>query len=570
MPVKGHFSPCFLDKNRVGCYSNQRGEKHDIGCLFRDSALKAGAHYFRKQGFAMYKKFYGLKDRPFNPVPDPGYLYLSSYHRDALAYLTAEAEKNSNPIIFTGDIGTGKTVLLRTFLKTLGPEVNLVQIFYSGNDRVRLLQMILLEMGIDSGQTDVDSLRSEIKEHLGNLLREGREVFLVIDEAQDLDEDALDEACLLSRLEVDGRHLVRVILAGLPKLQENIDSLSNLDCRDNITKPYYLKKLSDEDIPKYIHHRLATAGCTDVTVFPEDVLSEISHFSRGIPRLINMICDAVLLYGYFSEKKVVTMSLFKEVIADLFNNGNAEDGYQYETAAVASGIVGADQDTRSGEEPGDIHSGEKDLEGNGKPRTEEMPVQDVDSRQGRPLPMTVLVLEKNARMRVRLEDKYREAGINTVVLSTLEGLFKTLESSSDLGLHVLVADSSFFFAKGGSEDSAGKDALDRIQRDYAHMPLIVTATLPLTVIRTKLFQRGIPLLLHKPDLNRIDLSEVQTQFDSFFNELQICLSNIHSQFGAIYQKTIKWLTDSQGVIAASERRAKGSSRSNSGGNINEE
>ncbi len=522
----------------------------------------------------MYEKFYGLKDRPFNPVPDPGYLYLSSYHKDALAYLTTETEKNSNPIIFTGDIGTGKTVLLRTFLKAMGPEVNLAQIFYSGNDRVQLLQMILLEMGIDSGQTNVDSLRSEVKEHLSNLLREGRETFLIIDEAQDLGEDALDEACRLSGLEVDGRHLVRVILAGLPGLRDNIYALSNLDCKNTIAEPYYLKNLPDEDIPEYIRHRLATAGCTDFTVFPEDVLREICHFSRGIPRLINMICDAILLYGYFADKQVVTMSLFKEVITDLFNHGSVEDSYQYETPAVASGRVSADQALGSGEEPvsplSDIYSEEKDLEGDGKPRTEELSVQNVGSRQERSLPMTVLVLEKNARMRVRLEDQYREAGINTVVFSTLEGLFETLESSSDLGLHVLIADSSFFFAKGGSEDPAGKDALDRIQRDYAYMPLIVTATLPLTVIRTKLFQRGIPLLLHKPDLNRVDLSEVQTQFDTFFNELQLCLSNIHSQFGAIYQKTIKWLTDSQGVTAASKRRAKGSNRSNSGGNINEE
>jgi general secretion pathway protein A len=522
----------------------------------------------------MYEKFYGFKDRPFNPVPDPGYLYLSSYHKDALAYLTAEAEKNSNPIIFTGDIGTGKTVLLRTFLKALGPEVNLVQIFYSGNDRVQLLQMILLEMGIDSEQNNVEGLRSEVKEHLSNLFREGREVFLIIDEAQDLDEDALYEACLLSGLEVDGRHLVRVIFAGLPKLRENIYSLSNLDCKDTIAEPYYLKNLPDEDIPQYIHHRLATAGCTDFTVFPEDVLREICHFSRGIPRLINMICDALLLYGYFSEKKVVTMSLFKEVIADLFNNGKAEDSYQYETASVASDYVSADQETMSGEEPvsplPDIYSEEKDPEGNGNSRTEELSVHGVGSRERGLLPMTVFVLEKNARMRVRLENKCREKGVDSVMLSTLEELFATLESSSDLGLHVLVADSSFFFAKGGNEDSAGNDALDRIQRDYAYMPLIVTATLPLTVIRTKLFQRGIPLLLHKPDLNRVDLSEVQTQFDGFFNELQLCLSNIHSQFGAIYQKTITWLADSQGVTATSERRVKGSKRSNSGGNINEE
>ncbi|GMT48367.1 MAG: hypothetical protein IEMM0007_1933 [bacterium] len=518
----------------------------------------------------MYEKFYGFKDRPFNSVPDPGYLYLSSYHKDALAYLTSETEKNSSLIIFTGDIGAGKTVLLRTFLKSLGPEVNLVQIFYRGNDRVQFLQMILLEMGIESGQNNIDVLRSDIKEHLADLYRKGRETFLIIDEAQDLDENALDEACLLSRLEVDGHHLVRVILAGLPKLQENIYSLGNLDLMDSITKPYYLKNLSEEDIPKYIHHRLGTAGCTDVTIFPENVLSEICHFSRGIPRLINMICDAVLLYGYFSEKKVVTMSLFKEVIADLFSNGGAEDSLQYESASVASGCVSADQDTGSGAEPEDVCSEETCLEGDGHSRTEELSVQCAGSRAGGILPMTVFVLEKNIRMRVRLEDKCHEVGINSVMLSTLEEFFATLESSSDPGFNVLVADSSFFFAEGGGEDSAGKDALDRIQGDLAYMPLIVTSTLPLTVIRARLFQRGIPLFLHKPDLDRIDFSEVRTQLDGFFNELQLCLSNIHSQFGAIYRKTIKWITDSQSVTAASARRVKRSNRSNSGGNINEE
>ncbi|NOZ24546.1 MAG: AAA family ATPase [Nitrospirae bacterium] len=463
--------------------------------------------------------------------------------------MKSEVERKSNPIIFTGEIGSGKTVLLRTFLKSLGPGNDLFQILYRGNDRAQFLQMILLEMGVEPECDGVDELRSVLEGHLKGLLREDGETFLVIDEAQELGGDTLDEICLLSRLKEDGRHLVRIIMAGLPELRDRVCASSDFACSDAVTEPYHLRRLPDEEIPKYIHHRLAIAGCTDPGIFPDDVLREICRFSRGIPRLINMICDAALLYGHFSGKKVLTMALLKEVIADVFDNANTEESYQYETASVASVYVSADYaEDRDRDATSDVRA-EKAHEDTD--RTEDQPQQGVCKCQSGPIPMTVLLLERNARMRVRLEDRFHEKGVSTVVLSTLEELFKTLDSSNERGLQVLVADASFFFARGGTEDPEGKKALDRIQSDYAYLPLIVTATLPLTVIRTKLFQRGIPLLLYKPDLNRIDLSEVHTQFDSFFNELQRCLSNIHSQFEAICQKTIRWLTEPQ----ASEKQA---------------
>ncbi|HEB74848.1 MAG TPA: hypothetical protein ENJ04_00660 [Nitrospirae bacterium] len=498
----------------------------------------------------MYRKFYGLKDRPFNSVPDPGYLYLSPNHKEALDYLKTEVERGSNPVVFTGDIGSGKTVLLRAFLKSLEAGSDIIQILYRGNDRAEFLQMILLEMGTEPESDGVEDLRSEIDARLRESLREGREVFLVIDEAQELGTDALDEVCRLSGLQEDGRRLVRVVMTGLPVLRER---LSASGCGDAPGAPYHLRGLPDEEIPGYIRHRLAIAGCTDTGIFPDDVLREISRFSKGIPRLINMICDAALLYGHFSEKKVLTMPLLKEVIADVFDNANTEESYQYETASVASSYVSTDADYEAGS---DDHVPSQDVDAEkahgDEAVAEAKSVPEVCSCHTGPIPMTVLLLERNARMRVRLEDRFTENGVSTVVLSTLDELFRTLESANDRGLQVLVADASFFFAKGGTEDPEGKKALDRIQRDHAYLPLIVTATLPLTVIRTKLFQRGIPLLLYKPDLNRIDLSEVHTQFDGFFDELQRCLSNIHSQFEAICQKTIRWLTEPQASDKSTE------------------
>ncbi len=471
----------------------------------------------------MYEEFYGLKERPFNPVPDPRYLYPSQHHKDALAYLTSETKKGTNPIVFTGEIGTGKTLLLRSFLRSLKPGVEVVQVMYRGNERAQLLQMILLEMGLVPSGKDVDALRKELEGHLAGLQREERKAVLVIDEAQDLGMDALDEVLHTAGMEAGGERLVRVIISGLPELTERIRSLDKSTSEGS--PAFHLERLHEGDVPAYIRHRITIAGGKDASLFPDDVMAEIRRFSRGTPRLINMICDALLLYGFFSGTRDITTSLLKEVFSDLFNNG--EDPYVYgevhDLPAAAAGT------TTGAEGP-------------------EMPVAPqpggAATRPG-PLRMSVLVIEKNARMRVKLEERFLERGIKAVTLSKVEEVFDHLDQASAKELQILVADASFFFAKGGAEDREGGKLLDRIQSEYAHVPLLVTSTLPLTVIRTRLFQRGIPFLLYKPDLSRVDLTEVQAQFDQFFDELRLCLTNMYSQYAAIYHRTMTWLSGPQ-------------------------
>lgn len=224
-----------------------------------------------------------------------------------------------------------------------------------------------------------------------------------------------------------------------------------------------------------------------------------------------MICESLLIAGYTSNEKIITAAVLKEVLDNMFYKAGPENEPQYAQLNAAPGP------------PDNISN-----------------IRDIPDDMPHPLPLTVIVLEKNARMRVHLEDELRKNGFNYIMTTELEELFARLDQAKDSALQVAVVDASLFFGEGGREDTVGKSALDRIQTAYTHLPLIMTAALPLTAMRTRLFQRGISFLLKKPDLSRVDLSEVSTQFNNFFDELQYTLTNIHSQFDAFYHRVIKW------------------------------
>jgi len=518
----------YLDSNGNFCYSDEANFSEKL-CLNTEAR--------------MYKKFYGLRDRPFSLNPDPGYLYLGRYHQEALACLSSRDKKNSHFLIFTGDIGSGKTSLLRTFVKNLGPEVELAQVVYPPNDRIELLQMILRSLDIKSTEDTLDALRAKIQKHLVRQRGKGKKTLLVIDEAQSLGEDALKETIWFSKLEGDNQYLTRcfarVILVGLPELLKKFSSLPGVDFKGLGVENFSLQNLPDGEVHKYIDLRLATAGCCNFAIFPEEVINEIGRFSGGNPGLINMTCDAALLYGYCANAKIITLPMLKEVLNDQFHEQKAETHSQPELYPDVS--ISDTAKSNTGEQqllPEQIQKA-CSKKSHLKPHDtgiEDSSVKDMRPGQDNTLPLTVLMFEKSARIRVHLEDKLQEQGFNLVVLPRLDDLFKVLSRSTTLELQVLVADAAFFFTEGGREEPFGKRALDRIQAVYPYLPLIITSTLPLTSIRTKLFQRGVPFLLNKPDLNCVDMSEVPIRFNMFFDELKSCLKNIHSQFGAFYQR----------------------------------
>jgi general secretion pathway protein A len=454
----------------------------------------------------MYKEYYGLQDKPFTLTPDTKYLYPGSFHKEALDCLSSGIKNDSRLVILTGEIGSGKTLLLRSHVKELSQAFKVIYVFYPTSSCMQLLQMILLNISIKTIHSKLDMLREELKKQLIKSIQAKKRPILVIDEAQNLDKDALSEIIELTKLKENNERLLSVILVGLPELQNKLSSHYSPGA-DNVPN-YHLKNLPEKDIPKYIHYRLTKAGCSDLSVFPDGIINEIGAFSKGTPRLINMICESLLIAGYTSNEKTITAAVLKEVLDNMFYKAGQENDPQKEQLKASPGP------------PSNII--------------------DIPDDMAHPLPLTLIVLEKNARMKVHLENELRKNGFDFIMTTELEELFARLDQAKDSTLQVAVVDASLFFDEGGQEDTVGNSALDRIQTSYTHLPLIMTAALPLTAMRTKLFQRGIPFLLKKPDLSRVDLSEVSARFNNFFDELKYTLTNIHSQFDAFYHRVIKW------------------------------
>jgi type II secretory pathway predicted ATPase ExeA len=490
----------------------------------------------------MYKAFYGFQDKPFSQTPDLKYYYPGSSQKEALRFLSSAIKlDNSNHIVLTGGIGSGKTMLLRGFVKNLGKNYSVIHVCYPAAAGSQLLQMILQSAGIESNQEDSELLRKELTEHLITMHKKRKRTVLVVDEAQNIGDDALKEACRLSELKTGKNYLVKIVFSGLPGMMKKNNALQQAGLPGK-TEIIHLNNLSIEEVSEYIKHRLATGGHADVTVFPEDMIMEIGRLSGGAPRIINMICDALLTHGFLAHEKIISQVTLKEVISKLFYLDSA-DRIQPEQSLAPSdskitvkGIAGGSV-TADGNKQGNSLNAAAETSVH---REKVKVVQDKIPLPEHRLPLTILIVEKNARMKVHLENEFRKQGCNFLAFQRLEELLEVLDSPMEFQLPIIVADASFFFNMTGDEDLKGKGILDSIQARYAYIPVIMTSTLPLTAIRTKLFQRGIPFLMKKPDLTDIDMSEVRSQLDLFFNTLQNSIANIHYQLGQFYNMVIKW------------------------------
>ena len=444
----------------------------------------------------MYEEFYGLRDKPFSLTPDTSCLFLGSYHREALQFLTEGTAAGNAFLALTGDVGAGKTVVLRSFVKGLGDEFAVIQVFYPSGDVKELFQMILSETGLSCRETDISDLRKELQDRLDMIGRAKKTPLVVIDEAQNLGTDALREMLLLFGGAAAAPR-ARIVLCGQPPLR---DILLSLNAGGRVSIPaYHLQSLPHSAIPDYICYRLAAAGCRDNALFPDDVIAEISRLSRGVPRLINTMCDALLAQGYLSGEKSITLSLLHSFPLSMSCNASA---------AQVHGGHAAD------------------------------PGSPTDNR----LPMTVLILEKNRRSLIHVETRLLKHGFSCTSADSLEDLFSQLAEGEGKSLMVPVIDAAFLFSEGRYEEDDGTGSLDRLLAEYAGSPVIVTSVLTLTSVRMQLFRRGIPYFLEKPDVNTLSLSDIDESFDAFFVELQGCLGRIHRQFSAFYRA---WITSAR-------------------------
>jgi len=263
----------------------------------------------------MYTEFYGLSGRPFSLTPDPDFLYLSKNHREALAHLTYGVESRSGFVMVTGEVGAGKTTLLRTLVRNLGDSLVLSQVTNTRVSYKELLELILEDFGLNPRGLSKTALLSTLNEFLIERYREGRNCVVIVDEAQNLAVSTLEGLRMLSNLETEKTKLLHLVLSGQPGLRDLIDSPQLEQLRQRITVRYHLGPLSVGEVGEYIQHRLSRV-VTDperAPVFPDEVVPIIHQATGGIPRLVNVLCDAALLHGYVEETRELGPGLVREV-----------------------------------------------------------------------------------------------------------------------------------------------------------------------------------------------------------------------------------------------------------------
>jgi general secretion pathway protein A len=253
----------------------------------------------------MYCSFYGITEKPFSITPDPRFLYLGKTHKEAFAHLLYGIRERGGFIVVTGEIGAGKTTLCRGLLSHLDEDTLVAFIFNPTLSALELLKSINEDFGIPSKGATKKELIDELNQFLLAKRKEGKNTVLIIDESQSLDGEVLEQIRLLSNLETETEKLLQIILMGQPEFRHILEQPRLLQLNQRVTVRYHLQALSREETAEYIHHRLSVIDGTEKVFFTPEALKKIWRSTRGVPRLINVLCDRALLAGYGKKKKQI-------------------------------------------------------------------------------------------------------------------------------------------------------------------------------------------------------------------------------------------------------------------------
>ena len=265
----------------------------------------------------MYESFFKLDIKPFDLLPDPRFIYLSRSHKKALAYLDYGIRERSGFILLTGEVGSGKTTLIRDLLNKHYEHVVLSMIFNTRVTSEQLLAMINEDFGLPVQGKDKVTLIRDLNGFLINQYAAGNQPILIIDEAQNLSSDLLEEVRMLSNLEAANSKLLQIVLVGQPELRAILAAPELRQLRQRININCHLQALNREEVEQYINRRLEVAGNATAVQFEPEALDVIFRYSRGIPRLINIICDFLLFLAFAEATTTLSAEMVQDVIGDL-------------------------------------------------------------------------------------------------------------------------------------------------------------------------------------------------------------------------------------------------------------
>ena len=265
---------------------------------------------------AIYQEFYALKEAPFSVTSDPNFLFFSRHHKEAFSHFFYGVKERKGFLQITGEIGTGKTTLCRALLDTLDSQTKSAFILNPNLSALQLLKSIVTDFGIETKAHTRMDLMEVLNQFLMAQLTEGNNVVLIIDEAQTLSPEVLEQIRMISNLETHKEKLIQIALVGQPELRQKLENPALRQLRQRIGIRYHILPLERDEVGEYIRHRLHVAGSNGRIRFVPKTVDTIYRYSKGIPRLINMICDKCLLAGYVYETSDIAPEIARRCIQE--------------------------------------------------------------------------------------------------------------------------------------------------------------------------------------------------------------------------------------------------------------
>lgn len=288
----------------------------------------------------MYEKFYNLSKQPFHVTPDPEFLYLSESHKQALASIMYGIEKRKGFVAITGAVGVGKTTIVRAYLeRATTTQLQLIYLFHANVTFTDLVKTIYRELGLELAATDPIEMVNDLHLALIELYRQGKSVVVIIDEAQNMPMETLENLRMLSNLETPTDKLIQVVLVGQTELEELLGQHGLRQLNQRIAIRAHIAPLSAQESYAYIRHRLSVAGLDKPTIFSEKALRIVVREAKGIPRTLNILCDNALITGFGYQKNPVTASIAREVVTDCAGTQRRSPVRKWKVAALAGVAV---------------------------------------------------------------------------------------------------------------------------------------------------------------------------------------------------------------------------------------